>query len=205
MTLQRFLTRQGGLCLRALALLCGSLLLCGCINVLPLPRVGEQAEAKEFGKTIRDVMPESERQLILEHTTAQKLRITLDEAATLPTQSFRDRFNGYIDQLIAVRSKRRDLRQRFKEKSWNSPMVFNVQANCVREIDEQIVRDQQWIEWALGVRLRVEMGQQKDFPELQLLQHSLDNFLSLPVMDPLSTQLRALLDEFRLSDAQIGQ
>ena len=83
-------------------------------------------------------------------------------------------------------------------------MVFKVQTNCVSEMDEQILRDEQWIEWALGIRLRVEMGRQKEFPELQLLQHSLDNFLASPVTDPLSTQLRALLDEFRLGEAQLG-
>ena len=190
--------------LRATALPACALVLCGCINVLPAPRVGEQSEAKAFGKIIHDLMPETERQLTQEQTTARKLRITLDEAGSLSPQDFRDRFNGYIDQLIAVRAKRRDLRARLTEKNWTSPMVVNVQANCVRDLDEQIMRDQQWIEWAQGVRLRGEMGQQKRFPELELLQHALDNFLALPVTDPLSMQLRALLDEFGITEAQLG-
>lgn len=201
---ERWVQSQSRSCLRLLSLPACALLLSGCINLVPVPRIGEQSEAKAFGKVIHDLMPETERQIAQEQAAAQKLRITLDEAATLPPQNFRDRFNGYIDQLIAVRAKRQDLRARLTEKNWTSPMVVNVQANCVRDLDEQILRDQQWIEWAQGVRLRVEMGQQTRFPELQLLQHALDNFLALPITDPLSMQLRALLDEFHLTEAQLG-
>ncbi len=177
--------------------------MCGCINIVPVPRIGEKEEARQFGKVLHEIIPENERQLMQEHTTAQQLRITLEEVGTLAPGNFRDRFNAYIDRLTAVRAKRRDLRDRIREKNWTSPIVFTVQANCVEEMEEQILRDQQWIEWAQGVRLRVEIGQQKNFPELQLLRHALDNFLALSAADPLSPRLSALLDEFRLSEAQV--
>ncbi len=139
-----------------------------------------------------------------EHKVARELRITLDELGKLSQAEFTKRFNSYAEQLVAIQSKRRELQQALAQRQWKIPMVLAIQQGGVQQLQQDGERNQKWIELAEGVRLRVELGREKDFPELTMLSQQLDIFLAAKSdLEPFANRIRALREAFRLSEADL--
>ena len=189
---------------RVPGLLLPVLLLSGCINLVPVPIMGEVEEAKALARTFRSQLPQVREQLQKERDVAQNLTITLEESAQLQPGVFRDKFNGYIDQLVAIRTKRREIDAVVRQQLWQSSFVFAVQQDALKDIRGELARSQSWIELAQEVRLRAELGRTKDFPEFSRLSHELNTFLADTGEDPLGNQLRTLFEEYRFGEAEIG-
>jgi len=186
---------------RVLLLFVLSALSSGCIHFAPLPYTGQREEARALGKLFKALTPEAREVVMKEHKAARELRITLDELGTLAQPEFTKRFSSYSEQLSAIQSKRRELHQALAQRQWSSPMVIAVQQGGVQQLQQDLARNQKWIELAEGVRLRVELGRKKDFPELTMLSHQLDIFLAAKSdLDPFADRIRALQEAFRLSE-----
>ena len=173
----------------------------GCIHFAPLPFSGQRDEARALGKIFKTLNSDAQQEVAQENKVARELRITLDELDQLKGPDFTKRFNSYSEQLMAIQSKRRELQQALSSRQWNSPMVRAVQQGGVQQLQQDIARNQKWIELAEGVRLRVELGRKQDFPELTMLSHQLDIFLaSTSDLNPFTNRIRALQEAFRLSE-----
>ena len=155
-----------------------SLLFSACVHLAPLPYAKQREEARSLGKILRALTPEARVEVTKEHRTAQELRITLDELAKLAKPDFISRFDSFSEQLRAIRKKRGELVQALGGQQWSSPMVGAVQQGAVEHLQSDMERDQKWLELAEGVRLRVELGREEDFPELTMLRQQLDIFLA---------------------------
>lgn len=178
-----------------------SSLLTGCIHLVPLPYAGQRDEAKALGKILKSLTPGARDEVLKEHKVVRELRITLDELGKISGPEFTRRFNLYAEELNAIQVKRRELVQAIGSRQWTSPMVRAVQQGGVQQLQQDLSRDQKWIELADGVRLRVELGREKDFPELAMLSHQLDIFLaSKSDIDPFGNRVQALQEAFRLSE-----
>lgn len=177
----------------------------GCIHFAPLPYGGQRDEARALGKIFKALTPGAQEEVVKEHKVARELRITLDELAKLSRPEFTQRFNGYAEQLSAIQNKRRELQQALGSRQWASPMVLAVQQGGAKQMQQDIVRTQKWLELAEGVRLRVELGREGDFPELTQLSHQLDIFLaSESDLYPFGNRIRALQEAFGLSDLDLS-
>ncbi|MFN7929543.1 MAG: hypothetical protein U0Y68_16670 [Blastocatellia bacterium] len=186
---------------RVLLLIVGSVLFSACLHLAPMPYAGERTEAQALGKILKSLTPEAHEEVLQEHKIAREMRIALDELNKLSGSEFTKRFDSYTEQLNAIQKKRRELVQALGSRQWNSPMVRAVQQGGVEQLQQDLSRDQKWIELAEGVRLRVQLGREKDFPELTQLSHQLDIFLaSKSDVDPFAARLQALRDAFRLSE-----
>lgn len=181
-----------------------SLTITGCIHIVPVGRIGEVTEAKRLYKTLKGFAPESRDLLVQEHDVANALKIALDEAPQLSKETLRDKFNSYSDRFIAIRNRRQQILEAIRQGMWDSPMVFVVQQRAMAGVQDDIARTETWIKFAQNIRLRTELGRDKDFPEFAALSHQLEGFLSLSVIDPLSIQLRALQEEFRFNEGEAG-
>lgn len=178
-----------------------SALFSGCIHLAPMPYAGQRDEARALGKIFKALTPDAQEEVVMEHKVARELRITLDELGKLSRPEFTKRFNSYAEQLIAIQSKRRELQQALGSRQWTSPMVLAVQQGGVQQLQQDLARNQKWIELAEGVRLRVDLGRKEDFPELTMLSHQLDIFLAAESdLDPFANRIRALQEAFRLSE-----
>ena len=177
-----------------------SLFFSGCIHLAPFPYAGQREEARVLGKTLHALTPEAQAEVLKEHKVAQELRITLDELAKLSKPEFSKRFNSYIEQFLATQKKRRELVQALSSRQWSSPMVRAVQQGAIEQLQKDVERNQKWIEVAEGVRLRVELGREEDFPELTILSHQLDIFLAAKSdLEPFGNRINALQGAFYLS------
>jgi hypothetical protein len=173
----------------------------GCIHITPLPYTGQRSEARALGKIFKALTPEAQEEIMKEQKAARELRITLDELGKLSQPEFTTRFNSYSQQLIAIQIKRRELQQTLAQRQWSSPMVQAIQQGGVQQLQQDLARNQKWIELAEGVRLRVELGRKEGFPELTMLSHQLDLFLATKSdLDPFANRLLALQEAFRLSE-----
>ena len=178
-----------------------SALAAGCLHPAPAPYWGQRDEALALGRIFKALAPEAQDEAMREQKVAQELRITLDELAKLSRPQFTKRFNSYTEQLLAIKKKRHDLQQALESSPWNSPMVAAVQEGGVRQLQQDMERNQKWLELAEGVRLRVELGRDKDFPELTELSHQLDIFLATRTdLDSFANRLQALKEAFGLSE-----
>lgn len=191
--------RQGWV--RGVVLMVLSALAAGCIHLAPLPQAGQRDEAKALGKILKSLTPGAHDEVLKEHKVARELRITLDELSKLSGPEFTKRFDSYAEQLNSIQTKRRELMQALGSRSWRSPMVRAVQQGGVQQLQQDLSRNQKWIELAEGVRLRVALGREKDFPELTTLSHQLDIFLATKSdVDPFGNRMQALQDAFRLTE-----
>ncbi|HMV48495.1 MAG TPA: hypothetical protein PLD20_14875 [Blastocatellia bacterium] len=179
-----------------------SALFSGCIHLAPMPYAGQRDEARVLGKIFKTLTPQAQEMVVSEHKVARELRITLAELGKLSQPDFTDQFNSYREELVALQGKRRQLQQALGSRQWDSPMVRAVQQGAVKQLMQDGDRNQKWIELADGVRLRVKLGRDKDFPELTMLSHQLDVFLSARNnLDPFADRLQALKEAFGLSEA----
>lgn len=173
----------------------------GCIHFTPMPYTGQRAEARALGKIFKALTPEVREEIVKEQQAARELRITLDELGKLSQPEFTARFNAYSEKLIAIQIKRRELQQVLSQRQWSSPMVLAIQQGGVQQLQQDLARNQKWIELAEGVRLRVELGRKEGFPELTMLSYQLDLFLATKSdLDPFANRLQALREAFRLSE-----
>jgi hypothetical protein len=173
----------------------------GCIHFTPMPYTGQRAEARALGKIFKALTPEVREEIVKEQQAARELRITLDELGKLSQPEFTTRFNAYSEKLIAIQIKRRELQQVLSQRQWSSPMVLAIQQGGVQQLQQDLARNQKWIELAEGVRLRVELGRKEGFPELTMLSYQLDLFLATKSdLDPFANRLQALREAFRLSE-----
>ena len=178
-----------------------SLLFSACIHLAPLPYAKQREEARALGKILRSLTPEARAEVAKEHRMAQELRITLDELAKLAKPDFISRFDAFSEQLRAIRKQRGELVQALDSRQWSSPMVQAVQQAAVEHLQQDRERIEKWIELEEGVRMRVELGREENFPELTMLDHQLDIFLAAKSeMDPFANRLRALQEAFSLSE-----
>lgn len=191
------------LCRFRLTLLIAISALCsGCIHLAPMPYAGQRDEARALGKIFKTLGQQAQEMVVSEHKVARELRIMLAELGKLSQQDFNDRFNSYSEDLAGLQSKRRQLQQVLSSRQWNSPMVQAVQQGAIKQLLQDGERNQKWIELADGVRLRVKLGRDKDFPELTMLSHQLDIFLAARNnLDPFADRLQALKEAFGLSEA----
>lgn len=174
----------------------------GCIHFAPMPYAGQRDESRALGKIFKTLTPQAQEMVVNEHKVARELRITLAELGKLSQADFTDQFNSYTEELVALQGKRRQLQQALGSRQWDSPMVRAVQQGAIKQLIQDGERNQKWIELADGVRLRVKLGRDKDFPELTMLSHQLDVFLSARNnMDPFADRLQALKEAFGLSEA----
>ena len=181
-----------------------SLLFSGCIHLAPLPYGGQREEARALGKILLSLTPEARAEVLKEHKVAQELRITLDELAKLARPEFTKRFHSYSEQFLAIQKKRRELVQALNSRQWSSPMVRAVQQGSIQLLQYDLERIQKWIELAEGVRLRVELGREENFPELTMLSKQLDIFLATTsALDPFGNRIRALQEAFGLSETDL--
>lgn len=185
-------------------LLVVSWLFSGCIHLAPLPYAGQRDEARELGKMFKALSPEAQNEVLKEQKVAQELRIMLDELGKLSKPEFNKRFTSYSEQLIAIQKKRQEMQQALGGRQWNSPMVRAVQQGAIQLLQYDVARNQKWLDLAEGVRLRVELGREEDFPELSMLAHQLDIFLAAKSdLDPFANRIRALQEAFGLSETDI--
>jgi hypothetical protein len=177
----------------------------GCVHFAPLPYGSQRDEARALGKIFKALTPEAQEEVLKEHKVARELRITLDELAKLARPEFTKRFDSYAEQLLAIQRKRRELQQALSSRQWTSPMVAAVQQGGVQQLQQDLARTQKWLELAEGVRLRVQLGREEDFPELTQLSHQLDIFLATKSdLDPFANRMRALQEAFGLSEMDLS-
>ena len=88
---------------------------------------------------------------------------------------------------------------------WESPMVFVVQHGALAQMRDESARTETWIEYALNIRLRSELGRTGEFPELVKLNKQLAAYLLLPLENPLNDQVQSLMEEFRFGEAELYQ
>ena len=177
----------------------------GCIHLAPLPYGGQREEARALGKILHTLTPEAQTEVLSEHKVAQELRITLDELAILTKPDFSKRFSSYADEFRAIQKKRGELVQALGSRHWSSPMVQAVQQTAVEHLQQDMERIEKWLELEEGVRVRVELGRQEDFPELTMLEHQLEIFLAAKSdIDPFAIRIRALREAFSLSATDLS-
>ena len=177
-----------------------SVLFSGCIHLAPLPYTGQREEARALGKILHTLTPEAQTEVLNEHKVAQELRIMLDELAKLSKPEFSKRFSSYAEQFRAIQKKRGELVQALGSRQWSSPLVQAVQQTAVEHLQQDLERIEKWLELEEGVRVRVELGREEDFPELTMLEHQLDIFLAAKSdIDPFAIRIRALREAFSLS------
>jgi hypothetical protein len=188
-----------------LLLAVSSLFLCGCVNLLPVPRRNEKREAMALAATLKKFVPDSQALSADERSCANELEITVAEShGQMDLKVFGDKFRSYIDRLTAIRSKRLQIQTTVRQGVWSSPLVHVVQHNATVALQDQINRDSTWIQYVENVRLRLALGQHEEFPELSLLRHDLNVFLGQTAEDPLANQIRALQEEFRFGEGEVG-
>lgn len=185
-----------------------SVFLSGCLNIVPIARIGENKDALALAKVLKSQHGAAIEELQREHIVAQELKVTLEESGQLQPEVFGQKFSSYLDQLIAIRNKRRQIIDTVRQNTFDSPLVFAIQRDALDMVGYEMERTQTWIELAQNVKLRTELRAtvpeaqraKKDFPELKLLNHELDTFLAQTGEDPLGAQLSSLQAEYRSLD-----
>ena len=180
------------------------LVLTGCINVVPMIHTGprEVTEAKALAKTLRRLAPEAKELVLKEHDVANAIKVTLDVTALADPVVFRSKLRLYRQNLIEIRSRRSQVREAIAREVWQSPLVFAVQQDALRTVDDALLRGETWIQSAQNLQLRADLGQRKSFPELLVLGKELDKFLSGVAEEPLVEQIRTLQDEYRFGEGE---
>lgn len=169
------------------------------------PRASEVTEAKVMARSLKVLAPGALELIQKEHVIANELKITLEEAASVDPEEFRKKFNSYVDRLVDMRNKRREILASLRQGLWDSPMVFVVQHSALAQMKDEIARTETWIEFAMNIRLRSELGRKGEFPEMLKLNKQLTAYLLLPPEDPLNDQVQGLMEEFRFGEAELFQ
>ena len=182
-------------------LLIGSLVLavgCG-------PSGVERREARDFAKLLRQISPEAHDLSTRETTAANELKIILEESGTLDFDGFRAKFEKSISELNLVRDRRRELLAKVSQGQWETPLVSGVQRVAIVTFQDGLVRIEGWIQMARNIRVRAELGREKEFPEVKLLLSQLATFVGEAQETPLSVQIQTLRSEYRFTESEITQ
>lgn len=164
----------------------------------------EVAEGLALGKMLHGLSAEAEELQHRENLAVNELRTILDQVGTGKFEEFRARFDASVDLLGGIRDRRRHIQSRIRQASWTTPLVRAVQADAVSMLQEEVGRNDAWIQMARNVRVRADLGRQDNFPEIPLLMRQLELFLGEIKDDPLRAQLLTLQSEYGFSDVDLS-
>ena len=179
-----------------LAVLCS-----GCFG----PPQAEVAEALTMARLLHEVAPESAALLLEEEHVAHELKIMLDEADTGSVDKFKDRFQNDVERLTRIRERRQALQNRIRQGIARTPLVNVVQDDAIQYFQEQLNRDDGWLQLINNLRLRELLGRLKSFPETAVLNQSLELFNGETKEEPMASQILTLQAEYAFSDEEIEQ
>lgn len=172
----------------------------GCAGILGLsgcrPSSTELKEASNLEHILAEYAPAAKQLLLEENSLANELKVTLEESGGVENKQFGERFRSYEDRLVSLRDRRQQILDTISQGVYTTPFVFYVRDDAAVQLRDEIARTEAWIRFAKNVRLRVELGRQKDFPELGLLAKALDTYLGQPPESPLADQFDDLQKEF---------
>jgi hypothetical protein len=180
------------------------LLVVACTGCFGPPQV-EINEALTMARLLHEVAPESASLLLEEEHVAHELKIMLDEADTGSVDKFKDRFQSDVERLTRIRERRQALENRIRQGIARTPLVNVVQDDAIQYFQEQLNRDDGWLQLINNLRLREALGRLKDFPETQVLNQSLELFNGETKEEPMAGQILTLQAEYGFSDEEIEQ
>jgi len=169
------------------------------------PPKGEVSEALSMARLLHEVAPESAGLLLEEEHVAHELKIMLDEADTGSVDKFKDRFQTDVERLTRIRDRRQALLNRVRQGISRTPLVNVVQDDAVQYFQEQISRDDTWLQQISNLRLREALGRLHDFPETAVLNQSLELFNGETKEEPMASQILTLQAEYAFTDEEIEQ
>lgn len=178
-----------------------ALLLTGCFG----PPKAEIAEALTMARLLHEVAPESASLLLEEEHVAHELKIMLDEADTGSADKFKEHFQNDVERLTRIRDRRQALQNRVKQGIARTPLVNVVQDDAIQYFQEQLNRDDGWLQLINNLRLRELLGRLKDFPETAVLNQSLELFNGETKEEPMASQILTLQAEYSFTDEEIEQ
>ncbi len=185
---------------KRMLLAASGVLLTGCLHIAPVPHLEDQRDSKAMAKLMLQFSGQARGLLEKERDVANELKITLDEADNVPPENFRHRFESYADGFISIRDQRRKILVTILTTNYTSPMVLAFQKKTVQLIGDEVKRTDSWVRATQNVKLRSELGRKTVFPEYAALNQQLQGFLALTQENAISTQLNALIEEFRISE-----
>jgi hypothetical protein len=189
---------------RAIFACLGAITLCGCIHIAPVPFQGEQKEAMELAKQLKNLMPEADELLHDEQLTANDLRVMTDEIGSRDFKEYRDKFDSAIEALITIKNRRAQIEERIRQGVWRGELANLVRNSAVDELEESQFQTISWIQLAHNFRERTQYGRTKDFPEMAELNRSLDMFLEELPDQPLAFEFGALRSEYGFRESDLG-
>jgi hypothetical protein len=129
----------------------------------------------------------------------------LDEADTGSADKFKDHFQNDVERLTRIRDRRQALQNRIKQGIARTPLVNVVQDDAIQYFQEQLNRDDGWLQLINNLRLRELLGRLKDFPETSVLNQSLELFNGETKEEPMASQILTLQAEYGFTDEEIEQ
>ena len=191
--------------MRVASSLLACIFLSGCIHIAPVSRDGNKAEAITFAKLLRSFVPEMDELLQEEQLTANDMMIMLEESAGKEFSVYQDKFDEMVSRLVAIRDKRTQIQLKIRQRTWQGSLAHLIQLDALDEIQEHIDRTTAWIQLAHNFRLRVvDFLRPKDPPELPILRHSLESFLSEVQEEPMESQISSLRAEYRFKESDLA-
>jgi hypothetical protein len=169
------------------------------------PPKAEIAEALTMARLLHEVSPESASLLLEEEHVSHELKIMLDEADNGSVDKFKERFQTDVERLTRIRDRRQALQNRVRQGISRTPLVNVVQDDAIQYFQEQLNRDDGWLQLINNLRLREALGRLKDFPETTTLNQSLELFNGETKEEPMASQILTLQAEYGFSDEDIEQ
>src|SRR5262245_19847956 len=149
----------------------------------------EVVEALALAKTLYRIQPEAQELQQRERVAANELKIILEEtySITLPTSPnkithaaaynrFQQKIKESFDKIRIIIERRRQLQEKIRQGVWETPLSHLVQENAVARFQEDLIRDETWVQLAKNLRLRQDLGREQEYPELQTLFRQLELF-----------------------------
>ena len=169
------------------------------------PPQAEIAEALTMARLLHEVAPESANLLLEEEHVAHELKIMLDEANDESVDKFKDHFQKDVERLARIRDRRQALQNRVKQGIARTPLVNVVQDDAIQYFQEQLNRDDGWLQLINNIRLREVLGRLKSFPETAVLNQSLELFNGETKEEPMASQILTLQAEYGFTDEEVEQ
>ncbi|HXJ39340.1 MAG TPA: hypothetical protein VNH18_08665 [Bryobacteraceae bacterium] len=185
----------------ALALI-ATLLLFGCSG----PPRAEASEARGMARLFTRMTPEAEELEIGETRIASELLLIIEEAGSdSVVAKYGEQFHAAVEKLGIIRARRVALQQKVRQGVATTPLVNAVQEDAIHFFGEQINRGTVWLQLSANIRLRHELEREKNLPEMERLQQTLERFAAELHDSPLSSQIQILQAEYGFSDEEIGR
>jgi len=177
-------------------------LVIGCTGCFGPPQA-EIAEALTMARLLREVAPESASLLLEEEHLSHELKIMLDEAKLDPVDKFKE-FEPDVEKLHRIRDRRFARQNRVRQGISRTPLVNVVQDDAIQYFQEQLNRDDGWLQLIANIRLRESLKHGTDFPEASALNQSLELFNGETKEEPMASQILTLQAEYGFTDEDIG-